>query len=78
MHALFNTGSNVTLLNTKLAEQLGLKVEEYISTFRMASGASACFIGRLPRIKLQLHDSLAVMMEGIGFIDGTADHMSII
>ena len=35
-------------------------------------------MGQLSRTKLQLHDSLAIMVEGIQIIDGAADRMSII
>ena len=78
VYILFNTGSNVTLLNKKLAEQLDLNVEEYASTFWMASCAGAHFTRKLPRARLQLHDSLAVMVEGIRIINRTADCISII
>ena len=36
------------LPNSKLEEQLGLNVEEYTSTFQVASGASARFVEWLP------------------------------
>ena len=44
----------------------------------MASSVSARFMGQLPRIKLRLHDSLAIMVKGIRIINGAADHMPII
>ena len=78
MHALFDTGSNIALLNKKLAEQLGLIVKQYTSKFKVAYGASARFIGRYLKIRLQLHDFLAIMVESIQIIDGAAEHMSII
>ena len=65
MHALFDTGSNVTLLNKKLVYQLGLNMVVYTSTFWEAAGASVRFVGRLPRTKLLLHDSLNVIVESI-------------
>ena len=52
-----------------LAEQLGLNEEEYTSTFRVASAASERFVEWLPKTMLHLHDSLAVMIEGIQIID---------
>ena len=33
IHGMFNIGSNVTLVNRKLAEQLGLEVHAYSSTY---------------------------------------------
>ena len=78
MHALFDIGSSIALLNRKLAEQLGLIVKQYTSKFKVAYGASARFIGRYLKIKLQLHVFLAIMVESIQIIDGAAEHMSII
>ena len=78
MYGLFDTGSNATLLNSKLAEQLGLNVEEHNSNVRVAFGANAHFVGWLPRPRLQLHDSLAIIVWGLQFIIGAANHMSIV
>ena len=78
MRALFDIGSNITLLDTKLAEKIGLNVDKYILIFWVALGAIAYFIGWFSRTKLQSHDSLAVMGEGIQIIDGAVNHMSII
>ena len=38
IHYVFNTGSNVTLVYCKLAEQLGLEVYAYSSTYQVACG----------------------------------------
>ena len=53
-------------------------MEEYTSTFRVALGASAYFVGRLPKTRLQLHDSLTAMVEGSRITDRAADHISIV
>ena len=51
MHALFDTIRNITLLKRKLAEQLGLNIEEYTSTFQVTSGANVHNVVKLPRKK---------------------------
>ena len=38
INGMFDTGSNVALVNRKLAEQLGLEVHAYSSTYQVASG----------------------------------------
>ena len=78
MYSMYNTGSNVTLLNRKLAKQLGLNVKEYASFFWLASGAHAQLVGLFLRTRLQLYNSLAVMVEGIRVIDRAVYYMSII
>ena len=77
MYALLGIGNNVALLNKMLAEQLALNVEEFTSIFRVASGASAHFVGQLPKARLHLHDSLAVIIESISITGGAADCMSM-
>ena len=42
------------------------------------SSASTYFVGWLPKIMLQLHYSLTIMVEGIRIIDGAANWMSIV
>ena len=69
MHALFDTGSNITLQTRRLAKQLRLHVQEYTSTFQVASGAGACFVGWPLRTRLQLHDFLAYIVESIQVIN---------
>ena len=51
---------------------------EYTLTIRMPSGAGVCFMGRLLRIRLQLHNSLAILVEGIQIINGAFKHMYMI
>ena len=36
IHSIFDTGFNVTLVNYKLAERLGLEVHAYSSTYQVA------------------------------------------
>ena len=78
MYTLFDTDNNSNLLNQKLTKQLSLNIEEYASFFPVASSANAPFVRQLFKIKLQLHDSLVLMIEGIGIIGGAVDQTSII
>ena len=47
-------------------------------TFPVVSNCIANFLGQLPKLKLQLHNSLAVMVESIRIVNRVADITFII
>lgn len=75
---MHDTGSNVTLMNKKLAEQLGLPIQPHSSTYRVASGSRDKFVGRLGPVTLQIHDQLELTVEGIRVMEGGGDRMQLI
>ena len=51
VNALYDTGSNCTIISKTLAKALGLGIMEYAAMFRQAAGGNAKFVGKLGRVK---------------------------
>ena len=58
--ALYDPGSNATIISDKLARELGEAPLPYNNTFRQAAGAKGRFSGKLGQTKLQLHEKLTL------------------
>ena len=78
VRALYDTGSNTTIVSSTLARQLGLRWEPYYGTFRQASGTRAQFIGKLGKVVVQFHDSLAVITQGIRVMEAEDKELQMI
>lgn len=62
---LYDPGSNVSIISSQLARELGEKLLPYEGTFRQAAGATGKFVGKLGATRLQLHDKMSITAEGL-------------
>lgn len=69
VYGMFDTGANVTIISSKLANQLALPMYPYHARFRQAAGHVAKFVAKLGLVNLQLHDNLIVSVDGIRVMD---------
>ena len=65
MYGLYNIIFNVTILSESLAKELGLPIATYKGTLHQVTGYIGHFIGKPGTIKVQLQDSLELMVGGI-------------
>lgn len=75
VYGMYDTGSNVTLMNQRLATQLGISTEPYTGTYKVASGNYCRFVAKAKPVTVQVHDSLTLEVEGIRIIEDSADRM---
>ena len=78
VRALYDTGSNTTIISSHLAKRLGLGWSHFSGQFRQASGARAAFIGKLGKTSVQIHDCLGLLTEGIRVMDTEDTEMQMI
>lgn len=65
VRALYDTGSNCTIVSESLARALNLSATPFTRSFTLANGSRGSFVGKLPSLEIQLHDSLALEVEGV-------------
>ena len=65
VRALYDTGSNCTIISEALASTLQLPREPFHKAFTLANGSRGTFTGRIPKLELQLHDNLSLEVEGV-------------
>ena len=76
IYSMWDTGANFSMITIKLAKALGIPVFPFKGTFTTATGEEGEYAGKLGRITVQLHNKLAVELDGVRVLK--ADYMGAI
>ena len=62
---LYDPGSNVSIISSQLARELGEQFLPYEVTFHQAPVVTGKFVGKLGATRLQLHHKMSITAEGL-------------